>query len=250
MQPMVECRGISKRFVIRHNRHYLLKERVLAIVRPHLREARQEFWALRDVDLAVEPGEAVAVIGPNGAGKSTLFRVISGIFTPTAGRVHLAGRIAPLLALGIGFQQELSGRENIYLNAALFGLAWREIQAVEPAIVAFSELGDFIDAPLKGYSSGMQLRLGFSIATQVRADIYLIDEVLAVGDEHFMHKCHARLAEERRAGRTFLIATHDLSFVEKECDRAVLLVRGRIKALGQPDKVVRHYRDLMAAAAP
>jgi len=250
MRPMIECRGVSKRFVIRHNRQYLLKERVLATLRPHLREARQEFWALRDVDLAVEPGEAVALIGPNGAGKSTLFRVISGIFAPTAGRVRLAGRIAPLLALGTGFQQDLSGRENIYLNAALFGFAWREIQAVEPAIVAFSELGDFIDAPIKSYSSGMQLRLGFSIATQVRADIYLIDEVLAVGDEQFQQKCHARLAEERRAGRTFLIATHNLAFVEKECDRAALLVGGHVEALGEPDKVVRHYRGLTAAATP
>jgi ABC-type polysaccharide/polyol phosphate transport system ATPase subunit len=249
MPPMIECRAVSKRFVIRHNRHYLLKERVLATLRPHLREARQEFWALRDVDLAVDPGEAVALIGPNGAGKSTLFRIIAGIFVPTAGCVRLAGRIAPLLALGVGFHQELSGRENIYLNAALFGLAWREIQAVEAAIVAFSELDGFIDAPMKSYSTGMQLRLGFSIATHVRADIYLIDEVLAVGDQHFKEKCHARLTEERRAGRTFLVATHDLAFVERECDRAALLVGGHVAMLGAPDRVVQHYRDLAAAGA-
>ena len=246
MPPIIECERVSKAFVMRENRQYLLKDRALAMLRPHLRESRQTFWALRDVDFAVERGEAFGVIGPNGAGKTTLFRIISGIFTPTSGAVRVRGRLAPLLGLGVGFHPELTGRENIYLSSAMFGFTTREIRAAVDDIIAFSELGRFIDVPTKNYSSGMQARLGFSIAFQVRPEIFLIDEVLAVGDEHFQDKCLRRLEEDRHSGRTFLIATHGLSFVEERCDRAALLVEGRVVALGAPKDVVREYREMFA----
>jgi len=245
IRPSIECQGLSKSFVIRSNRQYLLKDTVLAVVKPHLRERRELFWALREVDFAVEPGETFAVIGPNGAGKTTLFRLISRILQPTSGAVHVHGRLAPLLALGLGFHPELTGRENIYLSAALFGFTTREIRAVEQDIIDFSELGAFIDVATKNYSSGMQLRLGFSIAVHVRPEIFLIDESFAVGDEHFQQKCLARLEEERRSGRTFLIATHGMQFVEERCDRAMLLVHGHVAALGRAKDVVRAYREYL-----
>jgi ABC-2 type transport system ATP-binding protein len=245
MTPIIECRDVSKRFVLRANRQYLLKDRVLSLVRPQLREAHQEFWALRDVTLSVEAGETFGIVGPNGAGKTTLFRIIAGIFEATSGTVGVRGRMAPLLALGATFHPELTGRENIYMGAALFGFTTREIRAVESAIVEFSELGRFIDVPTKNYSSGMQLRLGFSIALEVRPDIFLMDEILAVGDEHFTQKCLRRLQDERHAGRTFLLATHNLGFVEEQCDRAALIVQGRVAALGTGKEVVARYRELL-----
>jgi len=248
MPPMIECEQVSKAFLMRSNRQYLLKDRALAMVRPHLRESRKLFWALQDVSFAVEPGEAFGVIGPNGAGKTTLFRVISGIFAPTSGTVRVHGRLAPLLALGIGFHPELTGRENIYLSSATFGFTTREIRAAEEDIIAFSELGPFIDVPTKNYSSGMQARLGFAIAFQVRPEIFLIDEVLAVGDAHFQDKCLKRLDADRHAGRTFLVATHGLQFVEERCDRAALLVGGRIVSIGAAKDVVRNYRELLGQA--
>jgi ABC-type polysaccharide/polyol phosphate transport system ATPase subunit len=222
-----------------------MKDRVLAVVKPHLREKRQLLRVLRDVDFAVEPGETFAIIGPNGAGKTTLFRLISRILTPTTGSVRVHGRLAPLLTLGLGFHPELTGRENIYLSAALFGFTTRDIRAMEQDIVAFSELGGFIDVATKNYSSGMQLRLGFALAIHVRPDIFLIDESFAVGDEHFQQKCLARLDQERRAGRTFLIATHSLPFVEEHCDRAMLLVEGQVAALGRARDVVRAYYEYL-----
>jgi ABC-type polysaccharide/polyol phosphate transport system ATPase subunit len=245
---MIECAGVSKAFTMRTNRQYLLKDRALAMLRPHLRESRQLFWALRDVRFTVEPGEVFGVIGPNGAGKTTLFRIISGIFLPTSGTVQVHGRLAPLLALGVGFHPELTGRENIYLSSAMFGFTTREIRAAEEDIIAFSELGQFIDVPTKNYSSGMQARLGFAIAFQVRPEIFLIDEVLAVGDQHFKQKCFQRLDEDRHAGRTFLVATHSLDFVEERCDRAALLIDGRIAAIGAAKEVVQHYRDVLGGA--
>jgi ABC-type polysaccharide/polyol phosphate transport system ATPase subunit len=245
MAPIIECERVSKAFVMRTNRQYLLKDRALAVVRPHLRESQQLFWALRDVDFAVESGEAFGVIGPNGAGKTTLFRIISGIFQPTSGSVHIRGRLAPLLSLGVGFHPELTGRENIYLSSAMFGFTTREIRAAEEDIIAFSELERFIDVPTKNYSSGMQARLGFAIAFQVRPEIFLIDEVLSVGDQHFQDKCLRRLDEDRHAGRTFLVVTHSLQFVEDRCDRAALLVDGRITAMGAAKEVVRQYRELI-----
>jgi ABC-type polysaccharide/polyol phosphate transport system ATPase subunit len=224
----------------------LLKDRVLAVVRPHLRDTRRPFWAIREVDLVVEPGETFGLIGPNGAGKTTLLRIVAGIFPPSTGTVRVRGRMAPLLALGTGFHEELTGRENIYLAAALLGFGTRQIRAVEDAIIEFSELGDFIDAPTKTYSAGMQMRLGFSIVAQLTPDVFLLDEVLAVGDRHFQEKCLDYFARHRTAGRTFLVSTHDLAFVEERCDRAALLLGGRLVAVGSPKDVTRRYYETLA----
>jgi lipopolysaccharide transport system ATP-binding protein len=248
MPPAVECRSVGKAFPLRARRG-LLKDRALAIVRPHLRQQQQLLWAVRDVTLTVQPGEAVGLIGPNGAGKTTLLRLMSGIFQPTTGSVTVSGRMAPLLALGVGFHEELTGRENIYLSAALFGLSTRQIRAVEEEIIAFSELGAFIDAPTKTYSAGMQVRLGFSIAAQLVPDILLIDEVLAVGDEHFRAKSLAYLERQRAAGRTMVISTHELPFVEYMCDRAALLTEGTLIAVGPPAEVIKRYHERLAAAS-
>ena len=246
MAPVIECENLAKAFMLRSNRQSLLKDRVLAMIRPKLREERQTFWALKDVAFHVEQGETFGIIGPNGAGKTTLLRIVAGIFEPTSGSVRVTGRLAPLLALGVGFHPELSGRENIYLNAALFGFTTREIRAVESAIVEFSELARFIDLPAKNYSSGMQLRLGMSIALEVKPDVFLIDEVLAVGDEHFRTKCLKRLAEERRSGRTFLVASHNLHFIEETCDRAALFIEGQAVFVGKGPNAVRRYRRRLA----
>jgi len=249
MTPVIECQNLNKSFVLRSNRQSLLKDRVLSMIRPQLREERQTFWALKDVDFHVEQGETFGIIGPNGAGKTTLLRIIAGVFEPTSGSVRVVGRLAPLLALGVGFHPELTGRENIYLNAALFGFTTREIRAVEGAIVEFSELERFIDLPTKNYSSGMQLRLGMSIALEVKPDIFLVDEVLAVGDEHFRIKCLQRLAEERRSGRTFLVASHNLQFIEETCDRAALFIEGQAVFVGRGPNAVRRYRRRLAKMA-
>jgi homopolymeric O-antigen transport system ATP-binding protein len=245
IRASIECQRLSKSFVLRSNRQYLLKDTVLALIKPRLRERREILWALRDVDFSVEPGETFGVIGPNGSGKTTLFRLISRILQPTSGVVRVHGRLAPLLALGIGFHPELTGRENIYVSAALFGFTTREIRAIEQDVIDFSELSAFVDIPTKNYSSGMQLRLGFAIAVNVRPEVFLIDESFAVGDEHFQQKCLVRLEEERRSGRTFLIATHDMQFVEERCDRAMLVVHGRLAALGRAKDVVRAYREYL-----
>jgi ABC-2 type transport system ATP-binding protein/lipopolysaccharide transport system ATP-binding protein len=245
MAPVIECDGVSKAFVLRTNRQYLLKERALGLIRPHLREARDQFWALHDISFSVGAGEMFGLIGANGAGKSTLLRIVAGIFQPTAGTIRVRGRVAPLLGLGVGFHQELTGRENIYLGAALFGFTTREIRALESGIIEFAELGQFIDVPVKNYSSGMQVRLGFSIALEVTPDVFLIDEVLAAGDEHFRRKCLKRLKKGRKTGCTYLIASHNLQFIQDRCDRAALIVNGRMAALGPSKEVVQSYEALV-----
>lgn len=247
MAAVIECEGLSKAFVLRTNRQYLLKERMLGLIRPHLREGRQLFWALHDVSFTVESGEMFGIIGPNGAGKTTLLRIVAGIFQPTSGTVRLHGTMAPLLGLGVGFHPELTGRENIYLGAALFGFTTRQIAALERDIIEFAELDRFIDVPVKNYSAGMQVRLGFSIALEVKPDIFLIDEVLSAGDEHFRRKCLKRLKQERRAGRTYLVASHNLGFIQSRCTRAALVLNGRIAALGPAKEVVQAYNDIVIA---
>ena len=246
--PAIECQGVSRSFVIRRNRSPLLKERALELLRPRARPERELFWALRDITFSVEPGEFFALIGPNGAGKTTLLRLLSGIYQPTSGTVRVHGRMAPLLALGLGFHPDLTGRENLYLNASIFGLSTSDIRALENAIIDFAELEAFIDTPTKNYSAGMQMRLGFAIAAHVEPDIVIVDEVLAVGDAHFAQKCLRRLEQARLAGRTFVVATHDLELVEKQCDRAAFIAGGQMVAMGTAADTVRAYREAVAAA--
>ncbi len=205
------------------------------------RVAYHEFWGLRDFSLRVAPGEVVGIIGPNGAGKSTLLKVIARVLKPVAGHVRVVGRIGPLLELTAGFDAELTGRENIYLNGAMLGLSRREMDRRFDDIVAFAELGDFIEAPLRTYSSGMVSRLGFAVVTDVDADILLVDEVLSVGDEAFTRKCLDRIQRFRDQGTAILYVSHDMASVRRICTRAVWLAHGQKQAEGEPNRVIDGY---------
>lgn len=211
---------------------------------------RAAFWAVRDISFEVRRGETLGIVGPNGAGKSTLIKLLSGITAPTAGEIEIIGRLASLVEVGAGFQPDLTGRENVFLNGAILGMSYREIARKLPAIVEFAEIGDFLDAPVKRYSSGMFVRLGFSIAAHLDADILLLDEVLAVGDVAFQARCFERIEDMRRAGKTVLLVSHDFSAVERICGRALLLGGGRIVLEGRPHEVVEAYQTSVYAAPP
>ncbi|HBO90849.1 MAG TPA: hypothetical protein DD460_08860 [Acidobacteria bacterium] len=201
----------------------------------------ETFTALQDVSLRVATGETVGVIGPNGSGKSTLLKLVAGITKPTSGTVNVKGRISALIELGAGFHPEISGRENVFINGIMLGLSKREVLQKFEEIVEFAELEEFIDAPVKTYSSGMYARLGFAVAIHVNPDVLLVDEILAVGDQGFTHKCLDKFAEFRRRGKTILLVTHSLSLVERFCDDAVWLDSGLIKAVGDPKRVIDAY---------
>jgi ABC-type polysaccharide/polyol phosphate transport system ATPase subunit len=238
----VRLRGVSRRFRVLHERNLTLKETVLR----RRRTRYSEFWALRDVDLDIAPGESLGVVGRNGSGKSTTLKLVAGIIEPSAGTITVGGAIASMLELGAGFHPDFSGRENLYLNASILGFSEREIDDLFDEIVAFAEMEDFIDSPVRTYSSGMQMRLAFSVASHVRADIMLLDEVFAVGDEAFQRKCMGRMFEFRRAGGTLVFVSHDAAAIERICDRAVLLEDGRVIADGPPGDVLSDYHRLLA----
>jgi ABC-2 type transport system ATP-binding protein/lipopolysaccharide transport system ATP-binding protein len=225
--------NLSKTFVLRHNRAMGIKSRFLSLVHRDRRERREYFQALQDVSFDVEQGEALGLLGHNGSGKSTLLQIIAGILLPTSGRMEVVGRVAPLIQLGVGFNPELTGMENIFLNASLYGFLNREVRKKIKAIVEFSEIGHFIDTPLKNYSSGMQMRLGFSVAVHLDPDILLADEILAVGDQAFQEKCHDRIAELRKQGMTLILVSHSREQVEKFCDQYVRLEHGRVVESGR-----------------
>src|SRR5205823_2302502 len=206
----------------------------------------QDFWALRDVSAAIEPGEAVGLIGRNGSGKTALLRLIAGIIKPTSGSVAAAGRIGSLLELGAGFHPEFTGRENVYLNGSILGLKRTFIRERMDEIVAFAELEGAIDRPVRTYSSGMHMRLGFAIAAHIEADVLLLDEVFAVGDEAFQRKCFGKIFEFKQRGGTIVFVSHDAGAVERLCDRAVLLSDGRVAFDGPTHEAVVAYRRMLA----
>jgi ABC-type polysaccharide/polyol phosphate transport system ATPase subunit len=225
-----------------------LKEAVANRFR-HLRTA-EKFWALRQVSLQIAPGEAIALVGHNGSGKSTLLKTIAGVLEPSEGAALVQGRISPMIELGAGFDPELSGRDNVYLNGALLGFSRKQMEAKFQRIVDFSELGDFIDLPVKNYSSGMYARLGFAIAQDVEPDILIVDEVLAVGDERFQEKCKRRIQDFRAAGITFVFVSHSLPTARELCPRAAVLHHGRLAFDGPTDAAWERYRELERGPAP
>jgi len=219
-----------------------LKEAVVQRFR-HLRSS-ETFWALRHVNIEIQPGESIALVGHNGSGKSTLLKTIAGVLQPSEGEVVTQGRISPMIELGAGFDSELTGRDNVYLNGALLGYSRKQMEAKFDRIVAFSELGDFIDMPIKNYSSGMYARLGFAIAQDVEPEILIIDEVLAVGDERFQEKCKKRIFDFRSSGITFCYVSHSLEGAKELCPRAAVLHHGRLQFDGAIEQAWARYREL------
>jgi ABC-2 type transport system ATP-binding protein len=238
--PAIEVADVSKRFRVFRERPTSLKQRLLTS-----RSRAEDFWALRDVSIDVGEGSTFGLIGHNGSGKTTLLKCVAGILRPTSGTIRQRGRLAALLELGAGFHPELTGRENVYLNASFLGLSRKQTDAAFDDIVAFAELEDFIDNEVKFYSSGMLVRLGFAVAVHVEPDVLLIDEVLAVGDEAFQAKCLDRIRAFQHQGRTIVIVTHALDTVIEICDRAAMLHHGQLHAIGMPADVVREMRYVL-----
>jgi ABC-type polysaccharide/polyol phosphate transport system ATPase subunit len=233
---------VSQRFRVSERPYRTIKDMVVA----RRRTAVKEVQALRDVSLEIDPGEALGLVGRNGSGKTTLLRLVSGIFKPTSGRIAVGGRIGSLLELGAGFHPDFTGRENVYLNGSIHGLSRTRVTELMDEIVAFAELERAIDLPVRTYSSGMYMRLGFSVAAHIRADVLLLDEVFAVGDEEFQRKCFGKIHEFKSRGGTIVFVSHDAQAVERLCDRAVLLRQGAIVFDGSTRDAIAQYRQLLA----
>lgn len=239
----IRIEHVSRRFRVHDKATRSLKELAVSLGR----DTGRDVQALTDVSFAVEPGEAVALVGRNGSGKSTLLRIVSGIIQPSSGRVEVGGRVGSLLELGAGFHPEFSGRENVYLNGSIHGLSRRTIDEAMDEIVAFAELERFIDLPVRTYSSGMVMRLGFAVAAHIQADILLLDEVFAVGDEEFQRKCFRKVAEFKQRGGTIVFVSHDAAAVERLCERAVLLRQGQVVIDGNAQAALTVYQQQLAA---
>jgi ABC-type polysaccharide/polyol phosphate transport system ATPase subunit len=238
--PAIELNGVTKRY-------YQLKDQAMLIksIMPFNRPQRDELLALQDISFKVEPGETVGILGRNGAGKSTLMRMLAGVSSPSEGMVRIVGRVAPLLSVGVGFHQEMSGRENVYVNGMLLGLTREQVTQRFDEIVDFSEVGDFIDTPVKFYSSGMYMRLGFSIAVHVEPQILLLDEVLAVGDVAFQLKCFDRMRELQHRGTTIIMVSHSMHAIRLLCPRVLLFRKGRLEYDGDAEAAISAHHQFL-----
>ncbi len=245
---VISVENVVQRFRVIHERPDTLRELFSKFFRHQVRY--HDFDAVSNVSFNVHEGEMVGIIGRNGSGKSTLLKIIAGVYRPTSGRVTVSGSIAPLIELGAGMHAELTGRENIVINGLLMGFSKREMQEREQRIIEFAELGEFIDAPVKQYSTGMYMRLAFAVATEVDPDILVVDEILAVGDYPFQQKCFARLQRFRETGKTILFVTHSMEQILDYCDRAILLDKGRMIIDGAPGKAVELYKSAGELEAP
>lgn len=245
-EVVVRLEGVALCYRLAKQRYASIKDFAIHWMKGAL--TYEQFWALQGIDLTVQAGERLGIIGRNGAGKSSLLKVVSGVLKPTRGTVETRGHLAPILELGTGFDNELTGLENVYLNALLLGHSHREIEERVASIVEFSELGDFIRSPIRNYSSGMLARLGFSIATAWVPEVLILDEVLAVGDAHFTVKCRQRLAELRDAGTALLLVSHDLAAVREACDRCLWIDAGWVAAQGLPGEVTDLYASALEAS--
>jgi ABC-type polysaccharide/polyol phosphate transport system ATPase subunit len=239
--PAVSIRHVHKAFRLPHRRYHTLKERAL---HPFATSQYDLLQAVDDVNVDIAAGEFFGIVGRNGSGKSTLLKCLAGIYGIDSGELHVRGRLSPFIELGVGFNVDLTARDNVMINAIMLGLTRKEARARFDDIIAFAELEDFLDMRLKNYSSGMHVRLAFSVAIQVDAEVLLIDEVLAVGDARFQQKCFDEFQRLKREGRTILFVTHDMSAVERFCDRAMLLDKGKMLELGEPATVARRYNEL------
>ncbi|THJ65958.1 ABC transporter ATP-binding protein [Arthrobacter echini] len=240
MPVSIDIDNLDKRFVMRHTRS--IKESVLWLLKGRRGDLSRKFSALEGVSLTIQQGETVALLGFNGSGKSTLLKHISGVMLPDAGTVRIRGRVAGLIEVGAGFHPDLSGRDNVFLNGSILGMTEKEIRQQFDSIVEFSEIGEFIDTEVRFYSSGMYLRLAFAVAVHTDPDIFLIDEILAVGDEPFQKKCLAKIKELNEAGKTLVVVSHDFDMVRKVCERGVVLEHGRIVQDGTVSEAIGHLR--------
>ncbi len=237
---IIQAKNISMRYLMTYDRIKSIKEYLVQLVKGKIKY--EEFWALRNVSFEIKKGEVVGIIGHNGAGKSTLLKVISGILKPTDGEFEVHGNIVPMLELGSGFDHDLTGRENVFLNGAILGYTEEYLKAKYDEIVAFSELGKFIDVPIRNYSSGMLMRLAFSIATVVQPEILIVDEILAVGDAAFQEKSKARMLELMSGGTTVLFVSHSLEQIREMCDRVIWLEHGNVKMIGPTKEICDAYQ--------
>jgi ABC-2 type transport system ATP-binding protein len=238
--PAVIVKNVSKAFLLPQEKRNSFKSMIVNVFRRRSYEKQQ---VLKNINLQVEEGEFFGIVGRNGSGKSTLLKLLAGIYSPDEGDVHVNGKLTPFIELGVGFNPELTGRENVFLNGALLGFSRKEMMALYDDIVSFAELERFMDQKLKNYSSGMQVRLAFSIAIQVKSDILLLDEVLAVGDEAFQRKCLDVFAKYKKEKQTVILVTHDMGVVNEFCDRAAFLQDGNIELVGKPNKVANAYTE-------
>ncbi len=236
---VIQLNNISKQFQVPLEKQTTLKEFLLQL---HRRKPTRTLHALKDISININQGEILGIIGANGSGKSTLLKILAGVYTPTSGTYNVKGSISPLLELGIGFNDEMSARDNVFLNATILGMSKDHIHNLYPAIVEFSGLQDFMEMKIKNFSSGMRMRLAFSIASQVQADIYLCDEVLAVGDAEIQQKCLQTFDNLKNAAKTIILVTHDTNTAQEFCDRLILIEQGTIKAEGSPEEVVNVYQ--------
>ena len=241
LEPVVSVEHLSKTFRLPHERYHTLKERVLHPFRSHYYD---ELRAVQDVSFQIAPGEFFGIVGRNGSGKSTLLKCLAGIYSVDEGKLSVRGRLSPFIELGVGFNPELTARDNVIINAIMLGLTRRQARERFDSIIAFAELEEFTELKLKNYSSGMQVRLAFAVAIEVDAEVLLIDEVLAVGDAAFQQKCFDEFHRLKKAGRTIVFVTHDMSSVQRFCDRAMLLEKGRMIELGDPALIARRYNEL------
>ncbi len=240
-EEVVRLENVSVRYRVPTDRFGTFKEYMIRMLKRQVQ--MRTFWAVNDISLSVRRGEVFGLIGDNGAGKSTLLKVVARVLRPTMGRVIVRGKVAPLLELGAGFHPELTGKENVFLNGALLGYSHGEMREKYDQIVDFSELGGFIEAPLRTYSTGMYARLGFSVATAHEPDILIVDEILGVGDESFQQKCADRIKQFRQNGTSILIVSHSMATIQSMCQRAAWLDHGKLMLVGEPAEVVRAYHE-------
>ena len=246
-EPAIRLEHVTQRFRVIQERPDTLRELFAKALRHQA--SYHEFEAVKDASFQVPAGQMLGLIGRNGSGKSTLLKIIAGVYRPSAGKVQVNGSLAPLIELGAGFHHELTGRENILLNGLLMGYSKQDMKEREQRIIDFAEIGEFIDSPVKQYSSGMYVRLAFAVATEVDPEILLLDEILAVGDVGFQQKCFERIRQFRRAGKTIVLVSHGMAQVKEYCERAILIERGAIAADGAPEEVIEQYQNSLGLEA-